>query len=251
MDNDEIDKLLRNHDPLLYDSVMKELTEINSLKEFWDKVLIIDKRDIGSETPYIFNLVFDNRIWNDIQSELNLRLYSGGDIIKGLLAIAQIIQAEYEHQSLKENIKNWMHERLTNFNNWVSYHVEEELIKRKHLRDKPQTFKDLFKPDYRNHSETFKQVLRDVTPALINEDSVWIKNKNIARLFYDRMVLYKVMDDVDRKHVAKLFAVEFSGFKAATFQDNYDSEHPPTSHGIYLEDLNYRIKALKATIDNE
>jgi len=34
MDNDEMDKLLRNQDPLLYDSVMKELTEINSLKNF-------------------------------------------------------------------------------------------------------------------------------------------------------------------------------------------------------------------------
>lgn len=42
-----MDKLLRNQDPLLYDSVMKELTEINSLKNFQDKVLIIDKGDIG------------------------------------------------------------------------------------------------------------------------------------------------------------------------------------------------------------
>lgn len=56
------------------------------------------------------------------------------------------------------------------------------------------TFDDLFLPRYKSCIDSFVQILRDVTPELINADDHWIGAKNAARIYVSALKMHNVID---------------------------------------------------------
>ncbi|RQP15979.1 MAG: hypothetical protein EAS52_13235 [Parapedobacter sp.] len=52
---------------------------------------------------------------------------------------------------------------------------------------KPEKFEDLFVPMYKPHINGFIEVLRQVSPELINVDGDWIGPKNAARIYFNAL----------------------------------------------------------------
>lgn len=164
MDNDEMDKLLRNQDSLLYDSVMGNLYNVKSIEDFKDKGKRLGKRDIGLETPAIYLLVFnpDPEIsWSNIDIQLTGRLYKSDgtpviDLFEALITIYQVIHAEFDYQLQKNNVERWMDNRLNQFDEWIYHLVGEELNNRN---------KKTFRPNDTEILPLFKD--NDVIPKAI------------------------------------------------------------------------------------
>lgn len=118
----------------------------------------------------------------------------------------------------------------------------------KKTKIKYKTFKDLFKKDYRDHCDKFNEILREVTPELINADGSWIGAKGAARLFVEALKVEAVIyPDISREKVYEHFSDHFPNL-GKSFMKKPDKETYANDH---YNDFPERIQKIKAQISTK
>lgn len=95
----------------------------------------------------------------------------------------------------------------------------------------PIQLRDIFKEEYKEHINDFIQILKDVTPEVLDNQNFCTGKQNVLREFYlrlshrDNNVVYapgaKINElNLSFKNIGKMFEKEFTGFNSSNFVKN-------------------------------
>lgn len=111
---------------------------------------------------------------------------------------------------------------------------------------KPQTFSDLFSPEYQYHIDMFVQILKEVDKPLINDRLEWIGPASAAVLFFEALHIKGVLlPSVKKTPCAKMFADKFLNLKESSF-----IKRPPKGSPIldYKNEFLHSIESVMSEI---
>ncbi|WP_099365160.1 hypothetical protein [Sphingobacterium sp. 1.A.4] len=109
----------------------------------------------------------------------------------------------------------------------------------------PVTFEDLFEPEYKPHISKFIEILREVTPELINTNDGWIGHKNAARIYFDNLKKCGVIKPTSIEKAAhSALGSKFAGLGNSFMR----KPGKPTKAEALYPDMKERIEIVKNTI---
>jgi hypothetical protein len=191
---------------------------------------------------YQFEVATDKEAFFDVVKERVLR--PGKTFANGFLLSHEALDSQ-----LRSEIKDWL--------SGAKRHLKlfaKDIIKKKDSRailksqpQAPKNFADLFADGYKKHCEAFINILREVTPDLVDANTNWIKCKGASIVFYQQMVSAGVMINNVNQKAAVVFEKTFNGLSKSSFVKTpipYKAEE-------YRVDFKERITMLKISIDSQ
>lgn len=109
-------------------------------------------------------------------------------------------------------------------------------------------FDDLFNEPYRNYVDKFIDVLREVTPELINTDGDWIGPKNAGRIYFNELTKHGVIKArISQRSAHKVLGNKFPNLGTSFMRNQPNGTKADLDYG----DMGERISILKSTINTK